>query len=495
MNKFCLADFYNNIPTFRSNEARAAFIKDKLWDKTSLTYSILDDFGRDTRCIDKGFKKFSNETGGLFKFKKLRKNKESADITISLDPKKGNVSVIGKDSSMNKPSMNIKDCKVEIVMHEIGHALGMIHEHQNPRENPIKWDKPYVYDSLEKMGISKEQVDDDLFKTYNIEETNGSVFDPNSIMIYAIPSSFTLNNIGIEANKELSELDLFWLSKNYVYNKEDNMKRNNMRSNEKDEYSLCLADFKYPLPGQNEANRLGVDYKKLQAAFQSSVLWKKTHFTYSILDNFGRDTRCIDNAVKVLQKTVDDAITFKKLPNGDKSADITITMAPGGGNWSHLGTNSLSYKPSMNIGQCVESIVIHEFCHALGMIHEHQNPRGNPIKWNKPVVYETMGKHGFDKSMVDVNLFNRMSTEHINGSDFDSSSIMIYDIPPQFTTDGFSVRRNLWLSDLDKKWIKQIYKLGKPLPGLSPDIGDNKTIVVVIIIILLLVLAGIYNYF
>jgi hypothetical protein len=29
--------------------------------------------------------------------------------------------------------------------------------------------------------------------------------------------------------------------------------------------------------------------------------------------------------------------------------------------------------------------VIHEFGHALGLIHEHQNPSGG-IQWNKPVV-------------------------------------------------------------------------------------------------------------
>ena len=30
-------------------------------------------------------------------------------------------------------------------------------------------------------------------------------------------------------------------------------------------------------------------------------------------------------------------------------------------------------------------VVLHEFGHALGLIHEHQNPEGG-IEWNEPAV-------------------------------------------------------------------------------------------------------------
>ena len=33
--------------------------------------------------------------------------------------------------------------------------------------------------------------------------------------------------------------------------------------------------------------------------------------------------------------------------------------------------------------------IIHEFGHALGMIHEHQNPLNNSLQWNTDKVYQT----------------------------------------------------------------------------------------------------------
>ena len=34
----------------------------------------------------------------------------------------------------------------------------------------------------------------------------------------------------------------------------------------------------------------------------------------------------------------------------------------------------------------VRRVVLHEFGHALGLIHEHQNPKGGGIEWNRDAV-------------------------------------------------------------------------------------------------------------
>ena len=52
--------------------------------------------------------------------------------------------------------------------HEFGHALGMIHEHQNPAaQGEIPWDKPKVYAYYAQQGWSKDDVDTNIFEVYD----------------------------------------------------------------------------------------------------------------------------------------------------------------------------------------------------------------------------------------------------------------------------------------------------------------------------------------
>ena len=112
----------------------------------------------------------------------------------------------------------------------------------------------------------------------------------------------------------------------------------------------------------------------------------------------------------------------------------------------------------MNFGWFDVPTVLHEFGHALGMVHEHDNPRNNDIHWNKPVVYSYMSDHdGWDKQTVDKNIFARYSIQSINGSSYDECSIMSYFFPSNFTTNGKGSHQNLRLSPLDCAWIVQQY--------------------------------------
>ena len=67
------------------------------------------------------------------------------------------------------------------VLHEFGHALGLIHEHMSPVSG-IKWDSAAVYSRKRMMGWSKEMTDAQLFKKYSLAYTNGTTYDPKSIM-------------------------------------------------------------------------------------------------------------------------------------------------------------------------------------------------------------------------------------------------------------------------------------------------------------------------
>jgi hypothetical protein len=107
-------------------------------------------------------------------------------------------------------------------------------------------------------------------------------------------------------------------------------------------------------------------------------------------------------------------------------------------------------------------VVVHEFGHALGCIHEHQNPNTN-IPWDKDAVYKYYQgpPNNWTKSQVDINLFTRYSADITNATQFDRESIMLYPIPNEFTIGDFEVGWNTMLSALDKEHIGKLYPMAK----------------------------------
>lgn len=147
--------------------------------------------------------------------------------------------------------------------------------------------------------------------------------------------------------------------------------------------------------------------------------------------------------------------------------DITISFDERSGSWSYIGVQSKKYRPSMNFGwlttatrdQEYERVVLHEFGHALGLIHEHQNPNGNPIKWNVKKTYQYyMHTQGWTEEDVDVNIFEKYKSTQLLSTTFDPLSIMLYEVPAALTLDRYSTKLNSTLSEKDKLLIKTIYK-------------------------------------
>lgn len=106
-----------------------------------------------------------------------------------------------------------------VVRHEFGHALGMIHEHQNPAAlGRIPWDRPKVYAYYAQQGWTTEDVDENIFDVYDEDTTNHTAFDPTSIMQYAVPDSLTIGSFSIGWNTALSESDLAFMRHQYPRN-------------------------------------------------------------------------------------------------------------------------------------------------------------------------------------------------------------------------------------------------------------------------------------
>lgn len=152
----------------------------------------------------------------------------------------------------------------------------------------------------------------------------------------------------------------------------------------------------------------------------------------------------------------------------DPDAEIRISCQPGG-SWSYLGTDALTIpkdQPTMNYGwlkpnsseQEYLRVVLHEFGHAIGCIHEHQHPQVG-IPWNRDAVYRyyMSPPNSWSKEQVDQNLFVRYSTDITQFSQFDTQSIMLYPVPKELTTGGFEVGWNTRLSPMDQKFIGEMY--------------------------------------
>ncbi len=149
-----------------------------------------------------------------------------------------------------------------------------------------------------------------------------------------------------------------------------------------------------------------------------------------------------------------------------KDGDIRISCKPGG-SWSYIGTDALTIgksKATMNYGWFnaqtpddeFSRVIVHEFGHALGAIHEHQHPTGG-IPWDKPKVYAYYARQSWDHAQVDNNIFAKYDASQLNMTDYDKLSIMHYAVPNELTIGDYEVGWNRQLSDNDKILARRIY--------------------------------------
>jgi len=106
-------------------------------------------------------------------------------------------------------------------LHELGHVLGMEHEHQNPFAG-IKWHEQAVYDSLAKPpnGWDHATTFHNILEKLSPQQVQGSQWDPDSIMEYEFepglidePEQYDVN--GLVPPAVLSPADQQWALKWY----------------------------------------------------------------------------------------------------------------------------------------------------------------------------------------------------------------------------------------------------------------------------------------
>jgi hypothetical protein len=106
-------------------------------------------------------------------------------------------------------------------LHELGHVIGMEHEHQSPFAG-ITWHEQAVYDSLSKPpnGWDRPTIYRNILQKLSPQQVQGSAWDPDSIMEYEfgpglidVPEKYDVN--GLIPPGVLSKADKEWVVKWY----------------------------------------------------------------------------------------------------------------------------------------------------------------------------------------------------------------------------------------------------------------------------------------
>lgn len=186
------------------------------------------------------------------------------------------------------------------------------------------------------------------------------------------------------------------------------------------------------------------------------------------LDGDAKQQKNVEEKAQIWQQYANIEISF----GDDPDSEVRISFQADPGSWSAIGNDCLvtsyfpQYQPTMNFGWLrddtddteYERVVVHEFGHALGCIHEHQSPNEN-LKWNKEAVYKAFsGSPNFwSKDDIDHNILQKYSPQGISATRFDPDSIMLYQFDASLFTDDTPTKLNTKLSDEDKQMIGQMY--------------------------------------
>ncbi|TAF34286.1 MAG: hypothetical protein EAZ57_00080 [Cytophagales bacterium] len=158
-------------------------------------------------------------------------------------------------------------------------------------------------------------------------------------------------------------------------------------------------------------------------------------------------------------------IKFSFVESG--SAEIRISFKRNSGSWSYIGKDALNRdqsEPTMNFGWLYDNtdedefrrVILHEFGHALGLLHEHQHSSGG-VPWDTEAVYRYYDKQGWSRDYTYDNVIKRYNTSHTQFTKYDRQSIMHYAIPNELTKGDFEVGWNTRLSPQDIQFIKKAY--------------------------------------
>lgn len=223
---------------------------------------------------------------------------------------------------------------------------------------------------------------------------------------------------------------------------------------------------------------------EMQGVYNRSKLWQSAQvlracfFEGPSLDTLSRIVR----TAKQWEKAGNIKLDFGDLNNPrmcrtNQANEIRIGYAYKG-YWSLVGQDSVNfsrqYDQSMNleffnslppVEPEFSSTVLHEFGHAVGLQHEHQNPKSTcEQEFNWDAIYASLAAppNGWDKAKVDLNMRRLLNDGDVNVvGEFDKRSIMLYTFPDWMYRDGTGsscyFTANAEISDGDRATVAYMY--------------------------------------
>ncbi|WP_218511407.1 M12 family metallopeptidase [Variovorax sp. dw_308] len=181
----------------------------------------------DIAAVDNAFATWTKLGIGIT-FKKVD-HPGDAMVRIGFDQNDGSWSYVGRDvlntrdpaeRTLNYGWPLTTPYGGDTALHEIGHTLGLEHEHQNPNAG-ITWNRQAVLDYFRGPPNSwpDDQIDWNILRKIPVAEVKGTTWDPDSVMEYQFEAGLiqapAKYSSGLMPKGGLSPADKSWVAQSY----------------------------------------------------------------------------------------------------------------------------------------------------------------------------------------------------------------------------------------------------------------------------------------